>query len=61
MPLRLKHTRTVDSLQHEAINSLPDIWLKPESQQRRAGIIFEFYPELKKAYDLAMDLTDILN
>ena len=34
-------------------------WTK--SQQRRADIIFEFYPELKKAYDLAMDLTDIFN
>lgn len=32
-----------------------------ESQQWRADIIFEFYPELKKAYDLAMDLTDIFN
>ena len=31
------------------------------SQQWRADIIFEFYPELKKAYDLAMDLTDIFN
>ena len=31
------------------------------SQQRRADIIFEFYPELKKAYDLAMELTDIFN
>ena len=27
----------------------------------RADIIFEFYPELKKAYDLAMELTDIFN
>lgn len=34
-------------------------WTK--SQQWRANIIFEFYPELKKAYDLAMDLTDIFN
>ena len=34
-------------------------WTK--SQQWRADIIFEFYPELKKAYDLAMDLTDIFN
>lgn len=32
-----------------------------ESQRWRADIIFEFYPELKKAYDLAMDLTDIFN
>ena len=32
-----------------------------ESQQWRADIIFEFYPELKRAYDLAMDLTDIFN
>ncbi|MCM1517406.1 MAG: transposase [Pseudoflavonifractor sp.] len=32
-----------------------------ESQRWRADIIFEFYPELKKAYDLAMELTDILN
>lgn len=31
------------------------------SQRWRADIIFEFYPELKKAYDLAMDLTDIFN
>ena len=31
------------------------------TQQWRADIIFEFYPELKKAYDLAMDLTDIFN
>lgn len=34
-------------------------WTK--SQQWRDDIIFEFYPELKKAYDLAMDLTDIFN
>lgn len=34
-------------------------WTK--TQQWRADIIFEFYPELKKAYDLAMDLTDIYN
>ncbi len=34
-------------------------WTK--SQQWRADIIFEFYPELKKAYDLAMELTDIFN
>lgn len=32
-------------------------WTK--SQQWRADIIFEFYPELKRAYDLAMELTDI--
>lgn len=31
------------------------------SQQWRADIIFEFYPELKRAYDLAMELTDIFN
>ncbi|TRX39385.1 transposase, partial [Bacteroides sp. HF-5092] len=34
-------------------------WTK--SQQWRADIIFEFYPELKHAYDLAMDLTRIFN
>ena len=34
-------------------------WTK--SQQWRADIIFEFYPELKRAYDLAMDLADIFN
>ena len=34
-------------------------WTK--SQQWRADIIFEFYPELKRAYDLAIDLTDIFN
>lgn len=34
-------------------------WTK--SQQWRAEIIFGFYPELKKAYDLAMDLTAIFN
>ncbi|MDE6802616.1 MAG: transposase, partial [Muribaculaceae bacterium] len=34
-------------------------WTK--SQQWRADIIFEFYPESKRAYDLAMDLTDIFN
>ncbi len=34
-------------------------WTK--SQQWRADIIFEFYPELKKAYDLALELTDIFN
>ena len=32
-----------------------------ESQRWRADIIFEYYPELKKAYDLAMELTDIYN
>ena len=32
-----------------------------ESQRLRAEIIFENYPELKKAYDLAMKLTDIYN
>ena len=32
-----------------------------ESQRLRAKIIFENYPELKKAYDLAMELTDIYN
>lgn len=31
------------------------------SQKWRADIIFEFYPELKAAYDLAMELTDIFN
>jgi len=31
------------------------------SQRWRADIIFEFYPELKQAYDLAMELTDIYN
>lgn len=31
------------------------------SQARRAEIIFENYPELKRAYDLAMELTDIYN
>ena len=31
------------------------------SQQWRADIIFEFYPELKEAYGLAMELTDIFN
>lgn len=34
-------------------------WTK--SQQWRADIIFEFYPELREAYDLAMELTDIYN
>lgn len=32
-----------------------------ESQKLRAEIIFENYPELKKAYELAMELTDIYN
>ena len=32
-----------------------------ESQRLRAEMIFENYPELKKAYDLAMELTDIYN
>lgn len=31
------------------------------SQRWRADIIFEFYPELKEAYDVAMELTDIYN
>lgn len=31
------------------------------SQRWRADIIFEFYPELKEAYGLAMELTDIFN
>ncbi len=31
------------------------------SQQLRADIIFEHYPELSRAYDLAMELTDIYN
>lgn len=34
-------------------------WTK--SQQWRADIIFEFYPELKAAYQKAMELTDIFN
>lgn len=34
-------------------------WTK--TQRWRAEIIFEFYPELKTAYDLAMELTDIFN
>lgn len=34
-------------------------WTK--AQQWRADIIFEFYPELKRAYELAMELTDIFN
>ena len=34
---------------------------KEESQRWRADIIFEYYPELKTAYDLAMELTDIYN
>ncbi len=32
-----------------------------DSQRWRADIIFEFYPELKDAYSLAMELTDIYN
>ena len=32
-----------------------------EAQKGRAQIIFEHYPTLKKAYDLAMKLTDIYN
>ena len=32
-----------------------------ESQRWRADIIFEYYPEMKRAYDLAMELTDIYN
>jgi transposase len=31
------------------------------SQRWRADIIFEFYPELKQAYQLAMELTNIYN
>lgn len=31
------------------------------AQKWRADIIFEFYPELKDAYDLAIELTDIFN
>lgn len=31
------------------------------AQKWRADIIFEFYPELKEAYGLAMELTDIFN
>lgn len=34
-------------------------WTKP--QQWRADIIFEFYPELREACGLAMELTDIYN
>lgn len=34
-------------------------WTK--AQQWRADIIFEFYPELKNAYDLALKLTGIFN
>lgn len=34
-------------------------WTK--SQKWRADIIFEFYPELKRAYELAMELTNIFN
>lgn len=32
-----------------------------DSQRWRADIIFEFYPELKDAYDLALELTEIYN
>jgi transposase len=32
-----------------------------DSQRWRADIIFEFYPELKQAYELAMNLTTIYN
>ena len=32
-----------------------------EAQKARAEIIFEHYPTLKKAYELAMKLTDIYN
>ena len=32
-----------------------------ESQRIRAEIIFEYYPELKSVYDLAMELTNIYN
>ena len=32
-----------------------------DSQRWRADIIFEFYPELKQAYELAMSLTIIYN
>ena len=32
-----------------------------DSQRWRADIIFEFYPELKQAYELAMELTNIYN
>ena len=31
------------------------------AQRWRADIIFEFYPELKRAYELAMELTEIFN
>ena len=34
-------------------------WTK--SQQWRADIIFEYYPKLRQAYELAMELTDIYN
>lgn len=34
-------------------------WTK--SQRWRADIIFEFYPELRRTYELAMELTDIFN
>lgn len=32
-----------------------------ESQRIRAEIIFEYYPELKSVYDLAMELTNVYN
>lgn len=32
-----------------------------DSQRWRAEIIFEFYPELKEAYELALELTSIFN
>jgi transposase len=32
-----------------------------DSQKWRADIIFEFYPELQEAYQLAMKLTNIYN
>ena len=32
-----------------------------EAQKGRVQVIFEHYPTLKKAYDLAMKLTDIYN
>lgn len=34
-------------------------WTK--GHQWRADNIFEFYPELKNAYELAMELNDIFN
>ena len=37
----------------------PSKWT--ESQRWRADIIFEFYPELKEAYYLALELTSIFN